>query len=58
MKPGFVYIMTNKNRTTLYTGVTSNLPQRVQQHKEGFSSKASHQDIIYTYWSIGSLSRK
>ncbi|WP_317043627.1 GIY-YIG nuclease family protein [Chryseobacterium sp. JV274] len=30
MKAGFVYIMTNKNHTTLYTGVTSNLPKRVQ----------------------------
>ncbi|WP_454047127.1 GIY-YIG nuclease family protein [Chryseobacterium sp. Marseille-Q8038] len=33
MKAGFVYIMTNKNHTTLYIGVTSNLPKRVQQHK-------------------------
>ncbi|PTT73051.1 GIY-YIG nuclease family protein, partial [Chryseobacterium sp. HMWF001] len=33
MKVGFIYIMTNKNNTTLYTGVTSNLPKRVQQHK-------------------------
>ncbi|WP_412059355.1 GIY-YIG nuclease family protein [Chryseobacterium sp. PET-29] len=23
MKPGFVYIMTNKNNTVLYTGITS-----------------------------------
>ncbi len=34
MKPGFVYIITNKNNTTLYTGVTSNLPERILQHKE------------------------
>lgn len=31
-KSGVVYIMTNKNRTTLYVGVTSNLCQRVFQH--------------------------
>jgi putative endonuclease len=31
---GFVYIMTNKNNTVLYTGVTSNLRERVIQHKE------------------------
>jgi len=30
-----VYIMTNKPRGTLYIGVTSNLYQRVQQHREG-----------------------
>ncbi|WP_317172458.1 GIY-YIG nuclease family protein [Gelidibacter maritimus] len=23
MKPGFIYILTNKNNTTLYVGVTS-----------------------------------
>ena len=34
MKPGFIYIITNKNNTTLYVGVTSNLPQRIVQHKE------------------------
>ena len=28
-----VYIMTNKPNGTLYTGVTSNLPGRVWQHK-------------------------
>jgi putative endonuclease len=34
MKPGFIYIITNKNNTTFYIGVTSNLPQRILQHKE------------------------
>lgn len=32
--------MTNKNHTTLYTGVISNLPKRVQQHKESHFSKS------------------
>ena len=27
------YILTNKHHTVLYTGVTSNLKQRVEQHK-------------------------
>ena len=35
MKGGWVYIMTNKHNTTLYTGVTSNLMKRVLQHKKG-----------------------
>ena len=30
-----VYIMTNATHSVLYTGVTSNLVQRVYQHKEG-----------------------
>lgn len=30
-----VYIMTNKNNTVLYTGVTGNLSQRIWQHKKG-----------------------
>ena len=35
MKSGWVYIMTNKPNGTLYAGVTSNLIQRVWQHREG-----------------------
>ncbi len=30
----FVYITTNKRKTTLYTGVTNNLPYRLWQHEE------------------------
>jgi putative endonuclease len=30
---GFVYIMTNNNNSVLYTGVTSDLIERVNQHK-------------------------
>ena len=35
MKQPAVYIMANKRNGTLYTGVTSNLVQRVWQHREG-----------------------
>lgn len=31
-KKGYIYILTNKNQTVLYTGVTSNLLQRMEQH--------------------------
>ena len=30
-----VYIVTNKKHGTLYIGVTSNLPARIWQHKQG-----------------------
>ncbi len=30
-----VYIMASRRNGTLYTGVTSNLPQRAWQHREG-----------------------
>ena len=35
MKRPAVYIMANRRNGTLYTGVTSNLVQRVWQHREG-----------------------
>lgn len=38
MKQGYVYIMSNKNRTTLYIGVTGNLERRTLEHKSGFGS--------------------
>ena len=38
MKPGWVYIMTNAPFGTLYIGVTSNLPARAFQHRNGEGS--------------------
>ena len=35
MKQPAIYIMASKRNGTLYTGVTSNLVQRVWQHREG-----------------------
>jgi putative endonuclease len=36
MKQPAVYMMTNRRNGTLYTGVTSNLPRRAFEHREGF----------------------
>ena len=35
MKQPAVYIIANRRNGTLYTGVTSNLAQRIWQHREG-----------------------
>jgi putative endonuclease len=35
MKAGFVYIMASGKNGTIYTGVTSELVQRVYAHREG-----------------------
>ena len=51
MKQPAVYIMANKRNGTLYTGVTSNLVQRVQQHRErlveGFTSRYGCKRLVY-----------
>ena len=51
MKTYFVYITTNKNNNTLYTGVTSSLVKRIQQHKEGrvisFTKKYNLNKLVY-----------
>lgn len=36
LKSGYVYIITNKNKTTLYIGVTSGLGIRLWKHKTHF----------------------
>ena len=35
MKAGFVYMMASRKNGTIYIGCTSNLIQRVYQHREG-----------------------
>jgi predicted GIY-YIG superfamily endonuclease len=39
MKMGFVYILSNFARTTLYIGVTSNLEARIAEHRNGTASQ-------------------
>jgi putative endonuclease len=50
MKKSYVYIVSNKSRTTLYIGVTSNLIKRIANHKEGkgslFSKKYKLTDLL------------
>ena len=47
----YVYIVTNKNNTVLYTGVTNNLKRRVYEHKskliEGFTKKYNITKLVY-----------
>ncbi len=38
---GYVYIVTNKNKTVLYIGVTSRLINRIHQHKTKHFQKES-----------------
>ena len=52
MKLGFIYIITNKYQTVVYTGVTSNLPQRIMEHKEkkypnSFSTRYNLNILVY-----------
>jgi len=47
----YVYILTNKNNTTLYIGVTNNLERRMQKHKskiiKGFTYKYNLNKLVY-----------
>ena len=47
----FVYIMTNKRNTVLYTGMTGNLRRRITQHKLGvggrFTSRYHGTKLVY-----------
>jgi putative endonuclease len=47
----YVYIMSNKNNTVLYTGVTNDLRRRVYEHKEkmieGFTKKYHITKLVY-----------
>lgn len=52
MKPDFIYIITNKSQTVVYVGVTSNLPQRIIEHKEkrypnSFSARYNTTILVY-----------
>lgn len=47
----FVYIMTNRHRTVLYTGVTSDLARRVHEHRTkaipGFTARYNVDTLVF-----------
>lgn len=47
----YIYILTNTNRVTLYTGMTNNLPRRLYEHQQklvkGFSSRYNLDQLVY-----------
>jgi putative endonuclease len=48
----YVYIITNKNKTVLYTGVTNNLKRRLKEHQakknpKSFSARYNLEFLIY-----------
>ena len=51
MKQPCVYILASRRNGTLYVGVTSNLPQRVWQHKNnavaGFTSRYGVHTLVW-----------
>ena len=52
IKGGHVYIVTNKNNTVLYVGVTSNLKKRILDHKNkkyknAFSARYNCNKLVY-----------
>ncbi len=51
VKQFYVYILASKRNGTLYTGVTSNLIQRIWRHKqnmiEGFTKRYNIKTLVY-----------
>ena len=47
----YVYILTNKTKSVLYTGVTNNLKRRIYEHKskliDGFTKKYNADLLVY-----------
>jgi len=53
---GYVYIITNKHRTVLYIGSTTNIKRRMLEHKngllKGFSKKYNCCDLLFVDYFI------
>lgn len=54
-KQFFVYIITNKHHTVLYTGITNNFRRRLYEHRNGlapgFAAKYRCKKLVY--WEVG-----
>ena len=60
-----VYILTNDNKTTLYVGVTSDIEQRVAQHRSGegdaFTRRYGLHKLVYVEYHttmMGAIARE
>ena len=50
MNKNYIYILTNANNSVLYVGVTSNLHERIEQHRRlevGFTARYNLTKLIY-----------
>jgi len=51
VRHGYVYLLTHRTNTVIYTGVTSNLQKRVYEHRQdlvkGFTSKYNAHKLVY-----------
>lgn len=51
MPYSYVYILTNKSSSVFYTGVTSDIQKRIEQHRNksfgGFSAKYNLERVVY-----------
>ena len=51
MEKSFVYILTNQDNNVLYTGVTTDLTLRINQHRNktfgGFSARYNLKTLVY-----------
>ena len=56
-KAGYVYIVSNKNRSTFYIGVTNDIERRMLEHKSGngskFTKKYNLHDLLYFEMILG-----
>lgn len=51
MKKSFIYIISNQSRSVFYIGMTNNLKNRIEQHKQGvgslFTKRYKVVDLLY-----------
>jgi putative endonuclease len=47
---GYTYMLASRRNGTLYTGVTSNLPRRIFEHRSGESAFTSRYGVTRLVW--------